>query len=64
MKARIADIEKYKRDRLMKLEAREKSPEMVALKEKCEGIRKLDPRSLEEERRKNGYNNELHKSLV
>jgi hypothetical protein len=47
MKARMTDIEKNKRERVMRLELKEKTPEMIALRERCESIRKLDPRSLE-----------------
>lgn len=64
MKARMTEIEKFKRERLAQMDARERSPEMVELKQRCDAIRKLDPKSLEEERRRNGYNNELNKSLA
>lgn len=64
MRSRMIDIEKNKREKMARIEQKEKTPEMVALKEKCETFRRLDAKSMEEERRKNAGQNEMQKSLA
>ena len=60
----MIDIEKNKREKMARIEQKEKTSEMIALKEKCEAFRRLDAKSMEEERRKNAGQNEMQKSLA
>lgn len=64
MRSRMIDIEKNKREKMARIEQKEKTSEMIALKEKCEAFRRLDAKSMEEERRKNAGQNEMQKSLA
>lgn len=44
----MADIEKNKKEKMARIQQREKTPQVVALKEKCDAIRKMDAKTFEQ----------------